>query len=258
MDNIHKKENNPRRASRMSEDHKLFLIQLINEKKDIIENKTTDKISIKSKQLAWEEIEKKYKVKNQHRSSESLQMAWRNIKKMAKQYSTNMKKQSLGTGGGKKKILENEVFDAALNVINHVTVIGLHNEFDNDADLTIEEFLDDYGDSESNNAVFEYLLKNDQVPDWKKNSPSNLKSSVSEPLKIKKNKSDFIFRPYDTHKRADLSPKNELALILKKQAIEKHGYEIELLKLKIEKEELSIQKMKDMKEIDDESDYEKY
>ncbi|XP_044591591.1 uncharacterized protein LOC123269804 [Cotesia glomerata] len=168
------------------------------------------------------------------------------MKTAAKKYSKKLKEQSMGTGGGGKIISSDPVFDAALNFMHHLTVEGLHNEFDNDAESTINDIIydnDTENDCRSESDVFEYLVRNNQINDWKKGGPSNLKSAISAPLKVKngtQNKPNSKF----SDEEICLKPKDELALLLLQNAHEKHKYEIELLKLQIKKEFLLIQKIK--------------
>ncbi|XP_053598824.1 uncharacterized protein LOC128667252 isoform X2 [Microplitis demolitor] len=161
----------------MTSDEKLLLIKLVNEHKDVIESKTTDKVSLNDKEEVWKIITGPFNQDFSSRSSVNLQSVWKNIKLLAKEYSQKLRKQSMGTGGGGMIISNNSIFDAALNIMNNVTVQGQSNEFDNDAEeMTVDEIFTLDGEDDSDDEVFEYLLKNNNVKDWKKGNPSNLKS----------------------------------------------------------------------------------
>ncbi|XP_014297858.1 uncharacterized protein LOC103569145 isoform X1 [Microplitis demolitor] len=127
----------------MTSDEKLLLIKLVNEHKDVIESKTTDKVSLNDMEEVWKIITGQFNQDFSSRFSVNLQSVWKNIKSLAKKYSQKLRKQSMGT---------------ALNIMNNVTVQGLSNEFDNDAEeMTVDEIFTLDGEDDSDDEVFEYL-----------------------------------------------------------------------------------------------------
>ncbi|KAH0551345.1 hypothetical protein KQX54_001889 [Cotesia glomerata] len=173
----------------LSNDQKLLLIKLIAEYKEILENKATDKVSAKKKNSTWKIIAEKYAESYEPKPSDSIIVFWRNIKTKARKYSSALKAEAMKTGGGKTSVDNDPVMDAVLGVIHQATVRGFINKYDNDGDSSTVADIINVEDEGSENDVFEYLLSNQQVRDWAKIDPSNLKSKISAPLKANKHNS---------------------------------------------------------------------
>ncbi|KYM96696.1 hypothetical protein ALC62_12644 [Cyphomyrmex costatus] len=96
-----------------------------------------------------------------------------------------------------------------------------------------------------------YLINNDEITDWKSWDPNKSKSKISPPLKDKENISPVStqnirkrkkYGSDNEHMKNNLDEaKTDLTYILKTNMKEKHTYEIEILKNKLQKDKLKIE-----------------
>lgn len=89
-----------KRLPNFSATEKMKLIQLIEEKKDIIENKKTDAISAREKEECWINLATQFNSTSiiGHREVSSLKTCWDNLKKKSRKYAADMRKEVYLTG----------------------------------------------------------------------------------------------------------------------------------------------------------------
>ncbi|KYN50134.1 UPF0439 protein C9orf30 like protein, partial [Cyphomyrmex costatus] len=231
-----------KRAKNFTDIEKSDLIDKIFRYRDIIENKQTDNTTIEKKNKAWTDITNEY---NENRiiirTERNLRSCWDNIKRDTRKYCAARKR---------------ECYKTAQEIMGVTATSGLYNPFDSDSidnekeniGSVIEIEEDDNKDDNDDSAeVFTYLLKNQEIVDWKSWDRNKLKSQISPPLKeniqlttstnVKCMKRKYEDETLDKAKTA-------LADVMKTNIEEKQNYEIELLKAKLEKENLKINLLK--------------
>lgn len=77
-----------KRQQNFSNLEKIKLIELIERKKNIIENKKTDNVSFKDKDTCWKNITSEFNSNSisRHRDISSLKNCWDNLKKKTRKY----------------------------------------------------------------------------------------------------------------------------------------------------------------------------
>ncbi|XP_015586880.1 myb/SANT-like DNA-binding domain-containing protein 3 [Cephus cinctus] len=98
-----------KRTSNFIEEEKFMLVDLITEKKHIIENKGTNSAIIKEKEKCWEEITNKFNSASTftYRDTQALRNCWDNIKKRTRKYFAERRREVLKTA--ESKIALNEI-----------------------------------------------------------------------------------------------------------------------------------------------------
>ncbi|XP_066583223.1 uncharacterized protein [Prorops nasuta] len=228
-------------------DKKLTIIELIKEFSAVIENKKTDAVSTSMKNKSWDEISTKfYRMHGQHINSESLRTFWVNTKTNTRKHYAKLKQELYKTGGGRNEVKPNILYEKAYEIIQK-SVDGLYNPFDSDTSFSssintpVENYFEEEADDpdDADNAVFQFLIDENEVNQWDKWSPNQLKKPISPPLsnkiavnstiKKKKIKGDLL-----------LESKLELAHLMKQHLLEKANYEKKILNMQLKKEELQV------------------
>lgn len=77
-----------KRAQNFSEAEKMILINLIQQNKDVLENKKSDAVTSKDKDKCWKIIEQLFNSRSsgECRSSEVLRSCWDNLKKKTRKF----------------------------------------------------------------------------------------------------------------------------------------------------------------------------
>ena len=99
-DQITMAENSKKRTFNFTEAEKSLLIDLVSEKKHIIENKQTNSDTIFIKEKWWDEISNKFNSASSYsfRTSKSLKSCWENIKKRTRKHFAEERKELYKTG----------------------------------------------------------------------------------------------------------------------------------------------------------------
>lgn len=129
--------NKPRkRAQNFSEAEKICLINLIQQYKDVLENKKSDAVTSKDKDKCWKVIEHLFNSRSsgEFRNSEVLKSCWDNLKKKTRKFFADEKMQLYKTGGGPYVSKSDVILERAREIIKP-SVDGLTNNFDSD-DIT--------------------------------------------------------------------------------------------------------------------------
>ncbi|KAG5882712.1 hypothetical protein JTB14_020556 [Gonioctena quinquepunctata] len=115
----------------------MLLVEEVEKFKNIIECKTSDKVSNSNKIEAWNKVTFQLNAKGpiqQARSMEQLKAKYENLKTKARKCAAENRGYYRGTGGGPTNEPDwDPVVEAVLKVINEKTVIGFHNPNDSDA-----------------------------------------------------------------------------------------------------------------------------
>ncbi|XP_072397504.1 uncharacterized protein [Diabrotica undecimpunctata] len=126
-------------------DEKNLLVHLVQVNKHIIENKTTNAVSNREKDEAWNHITMQFneKLRNVHRDESSLRKQWSNIKQDLRKKAAESRRQLYQTGGGppapETKDMDETII---LEVVNTKTISGLDNE--NDCDVLSQSSTNTY------------------------------------------------------------------------------------------------------------------
>ncbi|XP_015609107.1 myb/SANT-like DNA-binding domain-containing protein 3 [Cephus cinctus] len=122
-----------KRTSNFTEVEKIMLVDLINEKKHVIENKVTNSATIKEKEKCWEEITNKFNSASTftYRDTQVLRNCWDNIKKRKRKYFADGRKEVLKTGGGQYHFEDNSLASKTREIIRS-SVDGMFNDVDSD------------------------------------------------------------------------------------------------------------------------------
>lgn len=137
---------------------KLHLMRLIAEKHArVIEDKKTDRASAEKKENSWSQITDEFNATSStgiKRTAACLKKCYENRKKQLRKTLAEEKKEIQLTGGGPPpKVLTNEVDDILMSILNKKTLVGLQNNFDNDAETSLPISLS------HNNADVEFILE---------------------------------------------------------------------------------------------------
>lgn len=178
-----------RRSANFSDRDIKLLIRLVHEKRHIIENKSTDGVSIQEKDKEWVTVTKifNYSTPDIQRNIQHFKNKWNNLKKDARKYNALIKKQKYVTGGGPRQVHQNESLDMVVSIIGP-SATGYDNKYDCDATLknnkvnTIDHIINEEEEEEDSqdDVVFEFLCKNsDGINNWNKWSKKSSKDKIS-------------------------------------------------------------------------------
>ncbi|XP_071652525.1 uncharacterized protein [Temnothorax longispinosus] len=258
------KENKMIRGKNFTNSEKQELIEKIYPYRNIIENKETNTTSNKEKDEAWADITKNFNMNKPaflERTEKKLRNCWDNMKRDTRKYCAMLRRETYKTGGGLPNIKKEPLFEQVENIMSRAAVSGLHNPYDCDsiADsptdkdvILVQDILQDDVSSDPSNAsnpaeVFLYLLQNKGVKDWESCNIKNLRSERSSPLKINAPSTSkqvgYKQRKYDENNELD-EAKVDLTNTLKASIETKNNYEVEILKTKLEKEQLKVELLK--------------
>lgn len=125
----------------------MLLIKLVQERCRILENKTTNNISIKEKEDCWNNLRMNFmsRSKGVIRTVQSLKTCWENIKKRTKKQYAEEKQAIYKTGGGQYKAVSDPIAEQVREIIRPA-VEGLSNNFDNDCITEFENNFDRNGE----------------------------------------------------------------------------------------------------------------
>lgn len=126
-------EKKSKRIANFTEAEKSILVDLVTAKKDILENKRTNTVSIKEKENCWEQLCNEYNgmAMNISRPTISLKNCWENIKKRTKKQFAEDRMQRYKTGGGQ---YAGDIDPLTVRVMDIIrpAVEGLSNALDSD------------------------------------------------------------------------------------------------------------------------------
>ncbi|KYN19878.1 UPF0439 protein C9orf30 like protein [Trachymyrmex cornetzi] len=91
---------NKKRLPNFSTEEKMTLIEIIESKKHIIENKQTDAVNIKEKEKCWLNISREFNSRciETNRNVTSLKSCWDNLKKRTRKHFAEIRKEVFATG----------------------------------------------------------------------------------------------------------------------------------------------------------------
>lgn len=175
-----------------------LLLSLVDDNKNVIENKATDGITSREKNEAWVSLAKTFNCASQgnERDVKQLRSKWTNSKKDARAYNAKQKKQKYITGGGKRMFQLNDTLEKIVSIIGP-SATGYENPYDNDSEFskktkndnvtkTVGSILsaDDMQCSRQadDNIIFEHLHKSSEIYDWKQWSKDKSKNKLSPPI----------------------------------------------------------------------------
>nr|XP_023028765.1 myb/SANT-like DNA-binding domain-containing protein 3 [Leptinotarsa decemlineata] len=206
------------RAPNFTYAEKVHLMRLIVDKyADTIEDKKTDRVSAAQKEKTWELIESEFNASSSstYRNAANLKKCYENRKKELRKSLAEERKQTLMTGRGPPpKIKKDDTDDILMSILNKKTLVGLHNEFDDDANLLpiratssseqIIEYTFDQDEYQQPNSEHQNtsstrlnveVTREEDIPEstnhksWKKYTPVRLEDPVSTPLVLPEEKS---------------------------------------------------------------------
>ncbi|RVE48495.1 hypothetical protein evm_006806 [Chilo suppressalis] len=129
-------EDKRKRSPNWLSSEKELLLSLVEFHFNIIENKKTDRVTIKSKLAQWQIIADQYNSRTSHcfRKAENLKAQWESMKKVARKDAANNRRHMIRTGGGSplppKK--EDPFLQRILCLIS-TSAVGLFNPYDSDS-----------------------------------------------------------------------------------------------------------------------------
>lgn len=95
-----KDNSNKKRLPNFTTEEKITLIEIIENKKNIIENKQTDGVTIREKEKCWLEISREFNSRciQANRNVISLKNCWDNLKKRTRKHFAKKRKEIFATG----------------------------------------------------------------------------------------------------------------------------------------------------------------
>ncbi|XP_011858543.1 PREDICTED: uncharacterized protein LOC105556083 [Vollenhovia emeryi] len=180
-----KDNSNKKRLPNFSTDEKITLIEIIDSKKHIIENKQTDSVTIKDKEKCWLDISREFNSRciQANRNVASLKSCWDNLKKRTRKHFAEIRKEVFATGGGKMTIPDDPIAEKVKNVIEP-SVDGLRNQFDSDYVAGVDDVNEG---QDTNDDVFmdiEALDEAGLTSNWADWTPAMLHSKKSTELQV--------------------------------------------------------------------------
>lgn len=121
------------RSNNFTLQEKELLFSLVESKKALIENKKTDALTCKDKEMAWSDITMKFNAEAPSftpRTMESLRKFYANSKRDVRKAVGDEKKQVYLTGGGPPPKPISKGSEILLDIVNKKTIYGLNNPFD--------------------------------------------------------------------------------------------------------------------------------
>ncbi|XP_064643087.1 myb/SANT-like DNA-binding domain-containing protein 3 [Lineus longissimus] len=132
-----------KRSKPYSKVEKAVLLELIDDYKDIIENKKHDSKVSKKKELAWDSVTRKYNSEPNvhHRDKAQLKTFWKNVKMRAKKDIAEEKRERMATGGGKDPSTVDSMRERVSSMIPS-QIRPLLNPFDDDVEMEDDDNFD--------------------------------------------------------------------------------------------------------------------
>lgn len=112
-----------------------LLLDIVEQYKDIIENKKSDCISTREKNDTWKEIVETFNGRNggQFRSLKVLRTKYYNLRKETNKRVAAQKRSMFGTGGGPPaKIALNSTDDRIVKILGEKRIMGFESSYDSD------------------------------------------------------------------------------------------------------------------------------
>lgn len=143
---------------------KSLLMRIIaNKYASTLEDKKTDRACSTNKEKAWQAIESEFNATSTssvYRNAGCLKKCYENRKKELRKSLAEERKETFLTGGGPApKIKKDETDDILMSILNKNTLVGLHNQFDDDADKSVIGLSSEV--NQDSDIVFEYVIETD-------------------------------------------------------------------------------------------------
>lgn len=125
------------RAENFSAEEKAYLVEIVHGRRNIIENKRVDAVTVKQKNDAWAAIVlqmKNHFPDKPERTVKQLKDLWRREKIKAKNEASSSKQSQRATGGGSADALLSSQSRAVIDTIGDDAVEPSPNPYDDDAD----------------------------------------------------------------------------------------------------------------------------
>jgi hypothetical protein len=252
------------RTSNWSQEEKDMLINCINKRLAVIENKTTDTNNNARKLRAWKEIHEEFTAmfNNKDRNITRLKEQWRRMKQMAKKNVSKVKTYRQKTGGGPPLETENAVTEldwAILDMIPH--------EFEKDENIFDSDNInpEESPSSQSNPVLIivppattqsdsEIFTADAEVTELSPNNGETVVSEMPNTVTTKTRKKGKKRRQQFMNEMS--SYEKEILKLQREKVMEEMQHTRELFKLQINNEkeshELKIQMQKELHEIEKE------
>ncbi|XP_065356220.1 myb/SANT-like DNA-binding domain-containing protein 4 [Calliphora vicina] len=199
-----------KRTTNFSQADQSLLVELVAEKKHIIENTRTDGSTIAEKNEAWEYVMQRYNAlsSNGTRTTKELKDKYHNLKQTLRKKKAENKKNIIGTGGGPfliNKLNDSEELLSSLLVEEGIT--GMSNIYDSDSaknyenildDVIVEEEIDTVDESDDIEIVSESEGKNSSLDiqktssKWQQYCPKDLRTKMNQKLQVMNSKNGNI------------------------------------------------------------------
>ncbi|KAK5648064.1 hypothetical protein RI129_002956 [Pyrocoelia pectoralis] len=153
------------RVPNFTTSEKLHLLRIISSKYgSVLEDKKTDRASTEKKSKAWLDMTDEFNATsttNVFRNTSSLKKCYENRKKELRKTLAEEKKERLLTGGGPPPAVKtDETDDLLMSIMNKSTLVGLHNEFDDDAEeSSVTSIVGNQQEISEENAVIVMICK---------------------------------------------------------------------------------------------------
>jgi hypothetical protein len=252
------------RTSNWSQEEKDMLINCINKRLSVIENKTTDTNNNARKLRAWKEIHEEFTAmfNNKDRNITRLKEQWRRMKQMAKKNVSKVKTYRQKTGGGPPLETENAVTEldwAISDMIPH--------EFEKDENIFDSDNInpEESPSSQSNPVLIivppattqsdsEIFTADAEVTELSPNNGETVVSEMPNTVTTKTRKKGKKRRQQFMNEMS--SYEKEILKLQREKVMEEMQHKRELFKLQINNEkeshELKIQMQKELHEIEKE------
>lgn len=125
-----------KRGENFSQQERAYIIELIRDKKDILEGKKIDASTCQKRNAVWKSIAENVAANfpdKPKRNEKQIKDFWRRMKIKAKSEATKVKKTKKSTGGGEKESEVTEESQVVIDVIGPDAISPAHNTFDDDA-----------------------------------------------------------------------------------------------------------------------------
>jgi hypothetical protein len=252
------------RTSNWSQEGKDMLINCINKRLSVIENKTTDTNNNARKLRAWKEIHEEFTAmfNNKDRNITRLKEQWRRMKQMAKKNVSKVKTYRQKTGGGPPLETENAVTELDLAISDMIP-----HEFEKDENIFDSDNInpEESPSSQSNPVLIivppattqsdsEIFTADAEVTELSSNNGETVVSEMPNTVTTKTRKKGKKRRQQFMNEMS--SYEKEILKLQREKMMEEMQHKRELVKLQINNEkeshELKIQMQKELHEIEKE------
>lgn len=129
-----------KRGGNFSTEEEQLLLRLIDQYKNIIENKKSGVVSWKDKEATWKKVEEEFNCRNSkltYRNVKNLKEKYANLKRNAKKKFSINRQNIIKTGGGSSEPISFTEVDLTIKEILGEQIDGLTNTYDDDATSSI-------------------------------------------------------------------------------------------------------------------------